>query len=132
MIVVDTSVWVAAFRDGRSAEAEVLGQLLDGDEATLAIPVKVELLSGATTRDRPRLRRSLSALPVIYPTEDTWRLLDRWIDRGAKAGHRFGFGDLLIAALASELGGLVWSLDTDFSRMAGLGFISLYGPPFDA
>jgi predicted nucleic acid-binding protein len=32
----------------------------------------------------------------------------------------------LIAALASEIGGLVWSLDRDFERMTQLKLVALY------
>mgnify|MGYP001379926879 CR=1 FL=1 len=35
---------------------------------------------------------------------------------------------LLIGALARETGSLVWSLDADFERMSGLGFVDLYEP----
>lgn len=128
MIVVDTSVWVRALRAGTSPEAETLGRLLDADEACLAVPVRVELLTGASARDRRRLRRSLSALPALYPSEDTWRLMDGWVDVAGAAGQRFGFGDLLIGALARETRSLVWSLDSDFERMSRLGFVDLYEP----
>jgi predicted nucleic acid-binding protein len=128
VIVVDTSVWVCAFRSAISREAEVLGALLDEDEVALAVPARIELLGGASKDDRVRLRRLLSALPVLYPTDDTWKLMDAWIDRAAPAGQRFGFGDLLIGALAHETGSLVWSLDGDFSRMASLGFVAIYEP----
>ena len=94
----------------------------------LAYPVRVELLSGASKRDRPALKRALTALPVIFPSEDTWQIIDEWITRAGEAGHRFGFGDLLIAALARESGALVWSLDTDFGRMRRLNLIELYEP----
>jgi predicted nucleic acid-binding protein len=70
----------------------------------------------------------LSALPLLYPTDDTWRALDGWIERAASAGQRFGFGDLLIAALASETGSLVWSLDSDFARMEALALVRCYEP----
>jgi predicted nucleic acid-binding protein len=128
VIVVDTSVWICAFRSATSREAEVVRALLDHDEVALAVPVRVEILGGASTPDRLRLRKLLSALPVLYPTDDTWKLIDTWIDRAGPAGHRFGLGDLLIGALARETGSLIWSLDADFARMARLGLVDLYEP----
>ena len=128
MIVVDTSVWISAFRSAASREAEILRALLDTDEAALAVPVRVEILGGASKTERVCLRRVLSALPVLYPTDETWALIDAWIERAGPAGQRFGVGDLLIAGLAKETGSLLWSLDADFSRMARLGFVDLYEP----
>jgi predicted nucleic acid-binding protein len=128
MIVVDSSVWVCALRDSDGREARVLTALLDADEIALPVPVRIELLSGAAKRDLPRLRRTLSALPVVYPDEETWALIDRWVDLAAAKGQRFGFGDLLIGALAVDTGALVWSLDADFVRMSQAGLISLYEP----
>jgi predicted nucleic acid-binding protein len=126
VIVVDTSVWVAALRSAGSREARVLAALLDADEALLAVPVRTELIGGARTADRARLRKLLTALPLAYPTDDTWSTMDHWSARARDEGEKFGVGDLLIAALAREAGALVWSLDTDFDRMARLGLIDLY------
>jgi predicted nucleic acid-binding protein len=128
VIVVDTSIWVATLRSSAGPLVPVLQRLLDEDAVALAMPVRVELLSGASSSDRPKLRRALSALPVIYPTDATWQTIDEWIDRAGRSGQRFGFGDLLIAALAAELGALVWSLDDDFERMSRLRFVGLYQP----
>ena len=127
MIVVDTSVWVAALRT-EGSEAEMLRLLLDEDEVLLPIPVKIELLSGTSKRDRAALRSALSALPLAYPTDETWRLMDGWTDRTARAGAAFGFGDLLIAAIAHEAGALVWSLDAAFERLQRMRLIDLYRP----
>jgi len=129
MIVVDTSVWIAALRFGSGSEARVLQQLLDADEVAMAIPVRLEILGGASKPDRARLRRALSALPVLYPGDETWPLLDGWIEQAAASGQRFGFGDLLIGALAFENGSLVWSLDADFARMEALDLVQCYAPP---
>ena len=123
MIVVDTSVWVAALRSAACREARVLQQLLDADQVALPVPVRLEILGGASTADRRRLRRALSALPVLYPTDETWRVLDSWVDRAAASGQRFAFGDLLIGALATETGSLLWSLDRDFARMEALDLV---------
>ena len=126
MIVVDTSVWVSALRSPESPEAPFLVQLLDADEVGLAIPVRVELLSGSSTADRVKLRRTLSALPVLYPTDETWALIDGWVDIAARKGQRFALGDLLIGAMAAEQGALVWSLDADFARMSAVGLVGRY------
>jgi predicted nucleic acid-binding protein len=128
VIVVDTSVWVASLRSGLSPEAAALRRLLDDDEVALPVPVRLELLGGASNPDRRRLRSALSALPALYPTDATWQSMDAWVERAAAAGDRFGFGDLLIGALAHETGSLVWSLDADFVRMSRLGFVDLYEP----
>ena len=126
MIVVDTSVWVAVLRSSAAPEAAILAQLIDADAVILPLPVRMELLSGAPTKDRAKLRRHLSALAVAHPTEDTWTMIEQWVDVAADKGHRFGIGDLLIAALAAERGALVWSLDRDFQRMERLKLVQLY------
>ncbi|MGH9398861.1 MAG: PIN domain-containing protein [Thermoanaerobaculia bacterium] len=128
MIFVDTSVWIAAFRDAGSKEARQLSLLLDADEAALSIPAFLEVLAGASRPERERLRNTLTALPLFYPTNQTWQAVERWIDAASDSGERFGFADLLIGAIAAEQGASLWSLDTDFRRMARLKFLSLFAP----
>lgn len=122
MIVVDTSVWISALRQPVGSNAEILNSLLSADEVALPVPVRVELLSGAGHKERPRLRRALTSLPVLGMTDDTWSIVDQWLDKG----HAFSLPDLLIAAAAREIGALVWSLDSDFERMERAGLVELY------
>ena len=126
MIIVDTSVWVAAPRKPRIAA--VLGGLIDADEVALARPVRLELWAGLAKHDRKAFVRRFGALPQLTATEETWESLPDWISRAADAGERFAITDLLIASLASHVGGLVWSLDKDFERMERLELVSLYSP----
>lgn len=126
MIVVDTSVWIAALRQPGLQEAEVLRGLLDAGLVALPVPVRTELLLGAGGRTRDRLQRVLSALPLLYPTDQTWHTIDEWTARAGKRGERFSLGDLLIGVLAADQQALVWSQDDDFARLAALGLVRLY------
>lgn len=102
MIFVDTSVWIDALRDRACPEAVHLRELLDADDVALAAPVRLEILADATRRDRARLRSTLAALPLYRPTDATWERLKKWMDRAGDAGERFGFADLLVAAIAAD------------------------------
>lgn len=128
MIVVDTSVWIDAHRRPTGTVAQALHALLDADEVALPLPVRLELTAGVSRRDRSALLRGLSALPVIHPTEETWALIEQWVPAAAEKGCRFALSDLLIAALANEIGGMVWSLDEDFAELERLRLVSRYAP----
>jgi predicted nucleic acid-binding protein len=126
VIVVDTSVWVAALRGDRARIGVALSALLDADEVALALPVRAELLAGVKKQQRAALKRALTGVPVLVPSEATWPVVEGWIERGADAGERFSVTDLMIAALARDIGALVWSVDKDFARMEALKIVDLY------
>jgi predicted nucleic acid-binding protein len=126
MIVVDTSVWIAALRNASGHEAAVLRSLLDRDLVAIAAPIRVEILSGSKRKDMARMRRLLSALPCYRPDDETWELIEVWLDAAVEAGERFGAADLVIGALAEQNGCLIWSLDADFARLAELDLLRLH------
>lgn len=128
MIFVDTSVWVGFLRARDAALVAHVRTVLDTEEVALAAPVRIEILSGASRRDLPRLRRLFEAFALFLPSDSTWQLVDDWLDRAARASQRFGAMDLLIAALAAEQRAPIWSLDRDFERMARLGLVERYEP----
>ena len=90
------------------------------------VPVRSELLMGVSGGTRTQLSERLSALTVLYPTDETWRTLDSWAERASRSGHTFSLGDLMVGILASDVGALVWSLDKDFERMEKLKLVHLY------
>ena len=126
MIIVDTSVWVDVMRRPTTERAVKFRRLLDADEVALPLPVRFELMSAVARKDRRAFQRAVAALPLLVPSEDTWQLMESWVEPAANAGFRFAVTDLLIAALASEVVGLAWSLDSDFAAMEALGFVRLY------
>ena len=128
MIFVDTSVWIAAFRNSASREARELSRLLDSDEVALSIPVFLEVLSGASKQDRSKVREALTAIPIFYPTDQTWRRVEGWIDVAAGSREHFGFAYLLIGAIAAENDASRWALDADFVRLARLKLITVFEP----
>ena len=125
MVVVDSSVWIEFFRGKNDRVISRLRRLLDADDVALAAPVRLELLAGVSSREQPRLRRLLSALPLLVPTQTVWPKLEAWLPKARAAGERFGAMDLLIAGIADENDAAVWSEDSDFVRMARLGFVTL-------
>ena len=127
-VFVDTAVWIDFFRSKSGSVHEPLRALLDEDRVVLAAPVRVELLAGVRAADAPRLRRVLDALETLRPTDATWQRMEEWALHGSERGQRFGVGDLLVAAIAADWQGSLWSLDRDFERMAKLGFVSLHQP----
>jgi predicted nucleic acid-binding protein len=125
MIFVDTSVWLGFFR-GDAEIGRALGDLLDEDRVALAAPVRVELLGHVGRRRHALLADLLSALPTYRTTDATWDTMEKWAEAAVRRGARFGVADLMIAAVASEHGCRLWSLDSDFGRMAALGFVALH------
>ena len=126
MIVVDTSIWIRALRSASGPEAIVLRSLLDADEVALPVVVRSELLMGANTADRKKLIAALKGLPLLYPSDQSWRTIDDWTATTSRAGAAFTVGDLLIGVLTQEIGGLVWSADSDFARMESLKLVDRF------
>ncbi len=126
MVVVDTSVWIQAFRPRPSFESEEVDKLLSERRAVMTGPVLTELLQGAhNLKEHQALRIRLMSLPYLEATLETWASAGLLASELAQQGQVIGTIDLVIATLALQHGHEVYSLDHHFQRVPGL---TLYIP----
>lgn len=104
-------------------------ELLDrGDVATCG-PVAAELLAGADQGVAERMWATVSSLPWADLGSADWREVGAVARRLRQAGQTLPLTDLVIAVAAARASFALWSLDTDFDRIAPvLDGLALYEP----
>ena len=119
MILVDTSVWIAHFRKGRSRLGELLSEAL-----VMVHPFVMGELACGNLKNRARILSDLEALPsaVSATHEEVMRLIE---DRKLW-GLGIGWIDahLLASALLSDC--RFWTLDGRLLRAAAAAGVKLY------
>jgi len=121
LILIDTSAWIAFFRD-RGPVASAVDQALEDDEAALCGPVLAELRRGfPTAAERNRTIPLLSACHQLSQPSELWNEAG---DLGfvlARKGITVKTLDLLIAAYALSHRIPILTLDSDFRLIARSG-----------
>lgn len=125
MILLDTSVLSLAFRRRRGGEAELqvaatLRRLV-AEDAPMGVPgiVLQELLSGVrTAQEFDRLKGIMDGFPLVIARREDHLTAARIANACARKGVPISTVDCLIAALAISRKAALFTLDTDFSRMA--------------
>ncbi len=129
MVLPDTSVWVDFSRRGKAGAAAALRQLLDGGEVVTCGPVSAELLAGAEGEVAERMWETLSSLPWAQLGQAGWNEVGALARRLRRRGQALPLTDLAIAVAATHGGHALWSLDSDFERIApALDGLELYRP----
>lgn len=120
MILVDTSAWIAFFRNQGSAAAAV-DVALENAEATLCGPIVTEIRRGLRPNERAQVLPLLEACPLLEQPEDLWVAAGDLGSHLARRGVSVKTLDLLIAtyALASRVPLL--TTDADFRAIARAG-----------
>jgi predicted nucleic acid-binding protein len=118
MVLPDTSVWVDYSRRGQRGEAAGMRDLLDRGEVATCGPVAAELLVGADGEVAERVWLTLSSLPWVQLPTAAWREVGRLGSRLRRIGQTLPLTDLTIAIAAARAGHALWSLDSDFERIA--------------
>lgn len=131
MVLVDSSVWIEAFRrKGRLEVKLALESLLDAYEALWCSPVRLEVLGGARASERGKLGRHFSVVPYRSCTGEDW---DRAVSLAWKLrdnGLTVPWLDVVIAALALHDDVRLYALDAHFGRIAELTGLRLYTPGY--
>lgn len=124
--IVDTSIFIDFFR-GKSVP--IFENLVLQNQVVLSGFVRLELMIGASKRDRTSLGRTLSGL-IYLPDEssnDLFAAADKILNTMQMKGVTIGCIDLLIAAQSHLTGYPVFSLDKVFARIASTKLISVVG-----
>ncbi len=120
LVLIDTSVWIAALRPGGSAVArQEIEQLLATSRAATTPVVVLELLSGTrSAREFRELKEELEALQQLELTRPAWERAYRLGYDLRRAGLTLPTLDVLIAALAVEHDCLLLHVDRHFEQIA--------------
>ena len=93
-------------------------ELLDRGEVATCGPVTAELLAGADGDVGERMWATLLSLPWAELASSGWREVGEIARRLRRAGQTLPLTDLAIAVAATRAGYALWSLDSDFDRIA--------------
>lgn len=118
LILADTSIWIDFARQGARGKAAAMRGLLDAGEVVTCGPVAAELLAGSDGEVAERMWLTLSSLPWAALHPDSWRRVGYLARSLRREGETLPLTDLVIAVAAAESGHALWSLDSDFQRIA--------------
>lgn len=119
-VLADTSVWVEYLRQGRGSRADRLDDLLVAGEVLVCGPVVAELLAGARSPDRGRLRLLLTGLPWAELGPVEWLSVGETAARLRARGESVALTDIEIAVAAVDSSARLWTRDSDFQRVRGV------------
>ena len=113
-------------RKGHETLKNRLKELLVADFVSICWPIRAELLIGVKTLERWEiLDEQLAALEQVPMTESTWSRAARLGHMLARKGQSVPLPDLLIAATALLHGLTLWTVDSDFKRIAAVAPLDL-------
>jgi predicted nucleic acid-binding protein len=127
VVLPDTSVWIPYFRSASGAEGDRLEALIAEGEVAICGPVLAELLGGADDTQRGWILDTAGRLPWADLDHAAWEDVGGVARRLRQAGQTLPLTDLAIAIAATRAGYALWSLDSDFERIApALDGLELY------
>ena len=135
-VLVDTPIWSLALRRPASRLSpqeeklkNLLSEIVSDGQMLIIGPIRQELLSGVREQSQfTRLRDLLRAFPDYALTAQEFERAAEMNNQCASRGVAATPVDMLICAVASATGGLIFSTDQDFRAYAKLLPIRLFQP----
>lgn len=120
MILIDTSAWIAVFRDQSGATAHALRQMVGAEPIATNGFVKMEVLQGASdVADWSRIAAAFAALVDLPPKADLWENAARiYFDLRRGSVTIRSTIDSCIAQTALDYDVELLHADRDFDRIA--------------
>lgn len=120
-VLVDSSIWIEAFRRSHSPVVESLIDLLDRRRVVTTGLVMAEVLYGCRNdAERLQVDEAMRGLPFLETGRTAWEAAG---NKGALLrgkGITLPLSDLLMAAVASEASALIFSSDHHFDLIPDL------------
>jgi len=128
VILVDSSVWVDFFSSSPGKAGRELRRIVEDSEPfALTGVVVAEILQGLT-RDAGPIEQFLMQWDMLEPSGfETYRAAAAIYRKARAKGISLTTIDTLIAAVALEQKASLFTLDQDFSRIAQITSLVLYG-----
>lgn len=120
MVLPDTSVWIPYFRSQVGADGDHLEALIEQGEIAICGPVLAGLLAGAGETQRDAITGTVGSLPLADLDRASWEEVGGVARRLRQSGQALPLTDLAIAVAAARAGYALWSLDSDFERIASV------------
>lgn len=127
MILVDTSVWIEAFKDATSAASRRLSKLLEEGVVVTSGLILVELLQGARTKKEYNLLLNrLKIVPIANPDDSTWIKAGKLSFQLRRKGLTIEKTvDIIIAVIAIQHNLRLYSFDKHFELISKYTKLSL-------
>jgi hypothetical protein len=122
-VLIDTSAWILALREGGSIQArDEVGRLIAENRAATTGIVKLELLAGTRTKgEYQELKEDLESLIQVEIVSNTWHKASYLAYRLKRKGVTVPSTDVLIVAVAAENGCKLLHSDRHFGLIAEKG-----------
>jgi predicted nucleic acid-binding protein len=125
-VLVDTSVWIAYFRNTSPELSQKLEELMSDSEVCIPRIVIAELIQGSKSdREISTIENLADAFVVIDQTEATWVEAGKLAYKLKKKGQTINLADCYIASIAQEQGCDIFTLDQHFKQIQDMTGISL-------